>query len=84
MEIGHLCRMANQIAQFYQSTPDRSEALTSVATHLRRFWDPRMRRALLAHVDTAAGKGLDPFVLEALRANRALVEPPASGTVGSV
>jgi formate dehydrogenase subunit delta len=76
MDIHHLCRMANQIGQFYRSLPDRAEALTSTATHMRRFWDPRMRRELLQHIDETDGAGLDEFVLEAIRINRALFEPP--------
>jgi len=68
--------MANQIGQFYRSLPNRAEALTSTATHLRRFWDPRMRRELLAHVDENGGTGLEEFVMEAIRSNRAMLEPP--------
>ncbi len=76
MDIHHLCRMANQIGQFYRSLPNRPEALTSTATHLRRFWDPRMRRELLAHVDEQGGAGLEDFVMDAITANRAMLEPP--------
>ena len=74
MDIHHLCRMANQIGQFYRSLPNRPEALTSTATHLRRFWDPRMRRELLAYLDEQGGDGLEAFVLEAIRANREMLE----------
>ena len=34
-----------------------------------KFWDPRMRKAILAHLD-AGGAGLDPEVREALAALR--------------
>ena len=40
--------MANRIGEFFQAMPDRQEALLGVATHIRKFWDPRMRRELLA------------------------------------
>jgi formate dehydrogenase subunit delta len=56
--------MANQIAAFFRSYP-HEEAVESVATHIRQFWDPRMRRTLLAHVE-AGGEGLEALVLEAV------------------
>lgn len=46
MDHGHLIDMANQIGAFFESMPDRDEALTGIAEHIRRFWEPRMRRAL--------------------------------------
>ena len=48
--------MANQIATFFRSYP-HEEAVEGVATHIRQFWDPRMRRTLLAHFE-AGGEGL--------------------------
>jgi formate dehydrogenase subunit delta len=65
--------MANQIAQFYHSLPDQAEARLSAATHLRRFWDPRMRRQLLSHVDEDGGVGLDEFALNAVMEHRELI-----------
>ncbi|MGH6612245.1 MAG: formate dehydrogenase subunit delta, partial [Burkholderiaceae bacterium] len=38
--------------------PDRQEALEGVATHIRKFWDPRMRLELLQHLDQREGEGL--------------------------
>jgi formate dehydrogenase subunit delta len=78
MDTTPLCRMANQIGQFYRALPDRDEALLNTATHLRRFWDPRMRRDLLTYLDEEGGTGLEAFVIEAVRANRAMLEPPAA------
>jgi formate dehydrogenase subunit delta len=59
-------RLANDIAaQFAHLPPERAAAM--VANHLRMFWDPRMRAALLATV--AAGgtdaDDLDPLAVEA-------------------
>jgi hypothetical protein len=34
------------------------------------FWEPRMRTALLAHLDRDAGAGLSDIVLDSLRARR--------------
>ncbi|XQU69915.1 hypothetical protein OJJOAM_002646 [Cupriavidus sp. H18C1] len=47
MNLDNLVKMANQIGTFFAAMPDRDEALADIATHLRRFWAPPMRRALL-------------------------------------
>ncbi len=65
-----LVHMANRIGEFFQAMPDRQEALLGVATHIRKFWDPRMRRELLAHVDQNAGEGLSELVLGSLKEHR--------------
>lgn len=70
----NLIRMANQIGIFFESMPDRQEALDGVATHLKKFWDPRMRQALLQHVDRADASGIRDIVLAAVRAHRAQIE----------
>jgi formate dehydrogenase subunit delta len=69
----NLIRMANQIGIFFESMPDRAEALEGIARHLKNFWDPRMRRALLAQVDAADNPGLHDIVLAAVREHRALL-----------
>lgn len=69
MRVESLVRMANQIGGFFEAMPDRAQALEDTAQHLRKFWEPRMRRALLAHVDEG-GEGLSPLLLEAIRLHR--------------
>ena len=71
----NLTRMANQIGTFFESMPDREEALEGIATHLKNFWDPRMRREFLARVDAANPSDIAEIVLAAVRAHRALIEP---------
>jgi formate dehydrogenase subunit delta len=59
-----LVYMANQIGTFFASQgPD--QAIAGTADHIEKFWDPRMRAAILAHVE-AGGQGLDPVVLKAV------------------
>ena len=58
-----LVRMANQIATFFLSQPENIRA-EGVATHINKFWEPRMRRQLFEHIDKG-GEGLLPLVLEA-------------------
>ena len=70
MDIQHLVKMANNIASFFEAEPDTSKGAKSVAEHLRNFWDPRMRRQILSHVDEQQGAGLKSIVLKALRNHR--------------
>ena len=59
-----LVTMANQIGKFFASQgPD--EAVAGTADHIRKFWEPRMRGAIFAHLQ-AGGAGLDPNVRRAL------------------
>ena len=60
-----LVRMANQIATFFHSQP-ASEGPNGVATHINKFWEPRMRRQLFDIVDNHDGEGLDALVLAAV------------------
>ena len=67
-----LVRMANQIGEFFESMPDRPEALAGLAEHIKKFWEPRMRRALLAHVDAGGDADLHRAVSEAIVSHRTL------------
>ena len=66
-------RMANQIATFFDSMPERDEALLELATHLKKFWEPRMRHALLSQIDTGTAQTLHPLVLQSIERHRALL-----------
>lgn len=58
-----LVTMANQIGKFFAS--QKGDAVVhGIVDHIKKFWDPRMRAGLLAHLD-AGGEGLDPKVREA-------------------
>jgi formate dehydrogenase subunit delta len=70
MDIANLLQMANRIGQFFESMPDSEEASKEIALHLRKFWEPRMRSALLAHLDETGGEGLRPIVKRAVTAHR--------------
>ena len=70
MEPHKLVKMANEIAAFFAAEPDRAVALEGVAGHLKRFWDPRMRRELLRWVDEHHGEGLQDSVRDAITAHR--------------
>jgi formate dehydrogenase major subunit len=72
----HLIGMACQIGQFFDSMPSRNEALAGIADHIKRFWEPRMRRALLAALDDCALQaGIPEIVRRALAAHRDALTP---------
>jgi len=59
-----LVYMANQIGKFFASQGEEA-AVPAIADHLVKFWDPRMRQAILAHL-AEGGRGLDPVVQKAV------------------
>lgn len=66
MTMQRLVHMANQVASFFASYPE-AEAIESTASHLKSFWDPRMRREIEAHLAEKAGAGLSHIALEAVK-----------------
>jgi len=65
MRIERLVSMANDIGAFWAAEADKKEAAKNVASHLKRFWDPRMRREIVAHY-REGGKGLDDLARSAV------------------
>jgi formate dehydrogenase subunit delta len=57
MNTDHLTKMANEISAFFEFESGREQAVDDVAGHMRRFWDPRMRREIIAHLQQG-GAGL--------------------------
>ncbi len=65
MNVDRLVTMANDIAAFFAADPDRASAVASVANHLTRFWEPRMRSQLIAYCQ-AGGGGLSELARAAV------------------
>lgn len=65
MRIDRLIAMANDIGGFFGADPDQVAAAANIASHLRRFWDPRMRRQIVEHFHQG-GAGLAPIVKDAV------------------
>jgi formate dehydrogenase subunit delta len=63
IDIDRLVLMANQIADFFAPYPPprRQEGIRN---HLRSYWEPRMRKALLEHIERGAD-GLNADVVAA-------------------
>jgi len=72
-----LVEMANDIAAFFQTEP-RADAIAGVKSHLKRFWEPRMRRDIVAHLN-AGGTGLDELARAAVESLKP--EVTATGTL---
>lgn len=58
MGTSHLITMANDIAAFFVAESD-ADAANKVAEHLKRYWDPRMRRQIVEYL-SQGGDGLVP------------------------
>jgi len=65
VDLHHLISMANDIAGFFSTMPDHEEAVTAMTQHLRNFWEPRMRREIIAYA-LGGGADLVPLAREAI------------------
>lgn len=74
---GMIVERANRIARFFAAYPEE-EAVAGIADHLRKFWDPRMRAQLLAHL-AAGGEGLHPLARAAAECLAEATRAPSSG-----
>lgn len=68
MAVATQVRLANDVVAQFRHLP-HDEAVAGVVTHLRTFWDPRMRSQLVAAAD-AGDPDLDPVAVEAAAAFR--------------
>jgi formate dehydrogenase subunit delta len=64
MDLEEMVHLANQIALFFASYP-KEEAVAGVADHLKKFWEPRMRRQIIQYV-ASGGAGLHDLAKEAV------------------
>ena len=73
MDDQNLIRMANRIGDFFDAMPDRPEALEGIAQHIKKFWEPRMRRQFLEAIDGGSAIELHEIVRAAVDTHRALL-----------
>lgn len=67
MNIDLLIKMANEISAFFAAEPDTEQAAKDVAGHLRRYWEPRMRRQIISHCEQRQGAGLSDLAQRGVR-----------------
>src|ERR1700691_6079460 len=63
----HLVKMANDIGNFFRAEPEREDAIAGIANHIAKFWTPRMRQKLNAHLQRDGDASLDELPREAWR-----------------
>ena len=51
-ESPQLVSMVCNIADFFKSETDEAAAVSGIVNHIEKFWDPRMRRKLIASFPT--------------------------------
>jgi formate dehydrogenase subunit delta len=66
MNIDLLVKMANEITSFWAGEAGEEVAATEVASHLRRYWEPRMRAQLIAYYEQRQGSGLNDVARNAV------------------
>ncbi|MGQ0620702.1 MAG: formate dehydrogenase subunit delta [Panacagrimonas sp.] len=73
MNVEHLVQMANDIGDFFGGEPKRDDQVAGVLNHIKRFWDPRMRRQILDYVRSGGDE-----LAEHVRAAVLMLEPAAT------
>ena len=73
MEASSLIKMANQIGTFFESMPDHQQAVEDIATHLKRFWAPKMRKIIVDSIDQKQDAEMMGIVREAILTHRDLL-----------
>lgn len=78
MNIDLLIKMTNEISAYFAAEPDAEQAAQDVAQHLRRYWEPRMRRQIITYCKERQGAGLSELALRGVRLLAAAEPSPAS------
>ncbi|HEX7374818.1 MAG TPA: formate dehydrogenase subunit delta [Steroidobacteraceae bacterium] len=78
MNIQHLVSMANEIGAFFLSEAGEDGAPREIASHITKFWDPRMRAQIIEHAH-AGGQGLSAAACKAV-----LLLAPVAGAKSAV
>ena len=61
-----LVKMANDIADYFHSEKDKQLAVSGIVNHITRFWEPRMRKKILAYYAEHQGEGLNELAMAAI------------------
>ena len=61
-----LVDMANDIAAYFATQPDHGEAVQEMLTHLKKFWEPRMRRKIVQQVREGGAADLSPLARDVI------------------
>ena len=61
-----MIKMLNEISAFFDGEDDKEQAAQDVKSHVRRYWEPRMRAQLLDYFKERQGAGLSDLALKAV------------------
>lgn len=64
MNVERLATMANDIANFFHAETDHNVGVEGVANHLKKFWEPRMRKEIIAYARSGNHDELSPLAHE--------------------
>lgn len=78
MNIDNLVKMANQIESFFRVEEVRDVAVAGIESHIKRYWEPRMRAEIIRYVE-AGGEGLGELAKSAIRKLAEASKAPHSG-----
>ena len=71
-----MIKMLNEISAFFDAETDKEQAARDVKSHVRRYWEPRMRAQLLEYFEQRKGVGLSDLALKAVGLLAAESHPP--------
>ena len=77
-----LAEMANDIANFFAAEPDRDLAVDGVCSHLKKFWEPRMRKQIIAYLRDYRGAGMSDLARAGVEKLATLEQAAASERPG--
>ena len=86
MNIDLLIKMANEITAFWEGDVGPEKAAAEVASHLRRFWEPRMRGQMTTYLEQRQGSGLSDVAKAAvalLASQAKAAAPPVTGVTAT-
>ena len=52
MNIERLASMVNDIAKFFRAEADHRVAIDGISGHIKRYWEPGMRRQIIAYAQS--------------------------------
>lgn len=61
-----MIKMLNEISAFFDGEDDKEQAARDVKSHVRRYWEPRMRAQLLEYFEQRKGAGLSELAMKAV------------------
>lgn len=83
MNIDLLIKMANEIGSFWEGEVGADKAANDIATHIKRYWEPRMRAQMITYFEQRQGAGLSDVAKGAVallaREAKLSAAPPAGG-----